>query len=176
MLTKEQKREQSEQLRVAFGGVNTLFLLNNTGLSVNEINELRSSVRTSNATYKVVKNSVVRLAIAGTEFEKLSPYLVGPKALAFTAEDGVALGKALKEFIKTHPKLSFQEAFLEGQVLEATQAEKIAELPSRGELVAKLLFVLQSPMRRLVTALNGPIQSLAGALGQIADQKEKQGS
>ena len=119
MLTKEQKRQQSEELRGTLNEVNTLFLMENTGLKVNEINQLRSQVRQSEATYKVVKNSVVKLALEGTELEGLLPFLVGPKALAYTNGDAVALAKVLRDFIKQHPALSFQSAYLEGQILEA---------------------------------------------------------
>jgi large subunit ribosomal protein L10 len=173
MLTREQKREQSEQLRADFDGINTLFLLENRGLSVNEVNELRSKVRQSNGTYKVVKNSVVKLAIDGTDFASLTDHLTGPKALAWTSDDPVALAKVLKDFIKGHPELTMEQAWLEGQVLDSQQAVQIAEMPSRDELIAKLLYVLQSPIRRLVTALNGPVQNLASVLSQVADTKHE---
>ena len=172
MLTKGQKLEQSEQLRETLDGVNTLFLLENTGLSVNEINQLRSEVRKTEAFYKVVKDTVVKLAVAGTDKEGLTPYLVGPKALAFTEGDGIALAKVLKEFIEKHPALSFQRAFLEGQILEADAAKQVADMPSKDELVSKLLYLLQSPIRRLAVAVAHPTQKLASALHQIAEQRE----
>jgi len=172
MLTKEQKREHSDRLRQTLSGASTLFLMENKGLSVNDVNVLRSEVRKSEASYKVVKNTVTKLAVEGTEMEGLTPYLIGPNALAFTEGDGVALAKVLKKFIEEHPALSFQRAFMEGQLLEADAAEKIADLPSRDELVSKFLYLLQSPIRRLAVALAGPTQSLASVLNQIADQKE----
>ena len=176
MLTKEQKHEQSLQLRDRLSDVTTLFLLENKGLNVNDVNSLRSEVRQMEATYKVVKNTVVRLAVEGTEMEGITPFLIGPKVLAYTAGDGVALAKVLKTFIKDHPELSFEEAYLEGQILEAEEAAKIADMPSRDELVARLLQMLQSPIRRLAVALNAPIQQLASALGQIAEKNETQES
>ena len=176
MLTKEQKHEQSLQLRDRLSDVTTLFLLENRGLNVNDVNNLRSEVRRTEATYKVVKNTVVRLAVEGTEMEGITPFLFGPKVLAYTAGDGVALAKVLKTFIKDHPELSFEEAYLEGTILEAEQAAKIADMPSRDELVARLLQMLQSPIRRLAVALNAPIQQLTTALGQIADKNETQES
>jgi large subunit ribosomal protein L10 len=176
MLTKEQKHEQSLRLRDRLADVTTLFLLENRGLKVNDVNNLRSEVRRTEATYKVVKNTVVRLAVEGTEMEGITPFLFGPKVLAYTAGDGVALAKVLKAFIKDHPELSFEQAYLEGTILEADQAAKIAEMPSRDELVAKLLQMLQSPIRRLAVALNAPTQKLAAALGQIADKNETQES
>ena len=176
MLTKEQKHEQSLQLRDRLTDVTTLFLLENKGLNVNDVNSLRCEVRRTEATYKVVKNTVVRLAVEGTEMEGITPFLIGPKVLAYTAGDGVALAKVLKTFIKDHPELSFEQAYLEGTILEAEQAAKIADMPSRDELVAKLLQMLQSPIRRLAVALNAPIQQLATALAQIADKNETQES
>jgi large subunit ribosomal protein L10 len=170
MLTKEQKHEQSVSLRENLTGVNTLFLLENHGLKVNDVNVLRSEIRKTDATYKVVKNTVVRLAVEGTEMEAITPFLTGPKVLAYTGGDGVALAKVLKDFIKKHPELRFEQAYLEGQILEAKEAEKIADLPSRDELIAKLLQLLQSPLRRLAVALNSPLQQFANVLAQIAEK------
>ena len=172
MLSKEQKREQSDQLRDALSDVSTLFLLENTGLNVNDVNVLRSEVRNSEGTYKVVKNSVVKLAVEGTDLEVLTPHMTGPKTLAFTEGDAVGLAKALKTFIKDHPELSFQKAYLDGQLLDAKDAEKIADLPSREELLTKLAYLLQSPIRRLAVALKSPIQQLATVVGQIAESKD----
>jgi len=173
MLTKEQKQEQSLLLRDKLEGVNTLFLLENHGLNVNDVNRLRSEVRKTEATYKVVKNTVVRLAVEGTEMEGITPFLTGPKVLAYTGGDGVALAKVLKDFIKKHPELQFEQAFLEGQILEAKDAEKIAELPSREELITKLVYLLQSPIRRLAVALNAPVQQFANVVGQLAEKGEE---
>jgi large subunit ribosomal protein L10 len=173
MLTKEQKQEQSQLLRENLADVNTLFLLENHGLTVNAVNRLRSEVRKTEATYKVVKNTVVRLAVEGTEMEGITPFLKGPKVLAFTGGDGVALAKVLKDFIKTHPELRWEQAYLEGQILEAEEAEKIADMPSRDELIAKLLNLLQSPIRRLAVALNSPLQQFATVIAQIAEKGDE---
>ena len=172
MLTKEQKREQSDKLRGALSEISTLFLLENTGLNVNDVNVLRSEIRKTEGTYKVVKNSVVKLAVEGTELEVITPHMTGPKTLAYTDGDVVALAKALKTFIKKHPELSIQQAYLEGQLLDAKEAAKIADLPSREELLTKLAYLLQSPIRRLAVALNSPVQQLAAVMGQIAESKD----
>ena len=173
MLTREQKKEQSEQVRDSLSGIETLFVMENTGLTVNQVNQLRSQVRgVDGSHYRVIKNSVVQMAIEGTPMADLSEHLTGPNAYAFTSGDAVALAKALKGFAKDHPALSFKLAFLEGKVLAAEDAVKVAELPTREELLSRLAYVLQSPMRRLVTALNGPLQQLATAVGQIADAKQ----
>jgi large subunit ribosomal protein L10 len=171
MLTKAQKREQSDELRGAFADITTMFVLTNSGLSVNEVNELRSKVRETQATYRVAKNSVVRLAVEGTSLEGLGIHLQGPNAFAYTTGDGVALAKVLRDFVKTHPALTLRNAWLDGQVLGAERAATIADLPSREELIARLLYLMQSPIRRLAVALNGPIQKLASVVHQIADGK-----
>ena len=170
MLTKEQKHEQSLELRGGLADVTTLFLLENKGLNVNDVNILRSQVRKTEATYKVVKNTVVRLAVEGTEMEGITPFLSGPKVLAYTSGDGAALAKVLKTFIKDHPELSFKHAYLEGQILEAKDAAKMADMPSRDELMARLLQMLQSPIRRLAVALNAPLQQFATVIAQIAEK------
>jgi large subunit ribosomal protein L10 len=172
MLTRAQKLEQSEQLKDALSDISMLFLLDNTGLDVNDVNQLRSEIRKTEATYKVVKNSVVKLAVQGTDLEVLAPHMTGPKTLAFTDGDGVALAKVLKTFIKDHPELELRKAYLDGQLLDAAEAEKIADLPSKDELISKLLNLLQSPIRRLAVALNSPVQQLATVMSQIAESKE----
>ncbi len=172
MLTREQKRQQVEQLRVALDGVTSVFLLANAGLKVNEVNELRARVRAANGTYKVVKNSVVRLAVDGTPMQGLVPFLAGPNAIAFSAGEPAALARVLRDFVKTHPNLTFQPAYVEGRVVSGDEARSVADLPSRVELVGKLLYMLQSPIRRLVVALNAPTSKLAVALTQIAEQKQ----
>ncbi len=172
MLTREQKLEQSNALRDSLADVSTLFLLENKGLTVNQVNVLRSEVRKTDSTYRVVKNTVVRMAIEGTELEGITPFLSGPKVLAYTSGDAVALAKVLKNFIKDHPELTFEQAYLEGKILDAENAGKIADLPTHDELVAKLLQLLQSPVRRLAVALNAPLQQLGNVLAQIAEAKE----
>lgn len=172
MLTKEQKQQQFEQLRGVLSQATTVFLLANAGLKVNEVNELRSKVRAANASYKVVKNSVVKLAVEGTPMRGLTPFLKGPNALAFTGGDASVLARVLRDFVKTHPALTFERAYLEGQVVGAEEARTVADLPSRSELISKLLYLMQSPIRRLAVALNTPASKLAVALNQIVEQKQ----
>ncbi|HHQ47657.1 MAG TPA: 50S ribosomal protein L10 [Acidobacteria bacterium] len=172
MLTRERKEEQAQELRQTLEGISTLFILENRGLTVNAVNQLRSRIREIDARYKVYKNSVVRRAVEGTPLEGLSEHLLGPNAFAFTYGDGVALAKVLRDFTKENPVLTFKQAYLEGQILGSEQAVQVAELPTREELLTKLAYLLQSPMRRLVVALNGPIQQLASALSQVAEKKE----
>ena len=111
------------------------------------------------------------MAVADTPLEDLSEHLTGPNAFAFTRGDGVELAKVLRDFAKQHAALSFKQGYLEGRVLPAELAAKVAEMPSRQELLTKLAYLLQSPIRRLAVALNTPVQKLASAVHQIAEQK-----
>jgi large subunit ribosomal protein L10 len=174
MLTREQKQQQIDSLKARLVGAEGLFVMSFTGLKVDEVTELRRRIREAHGNYVVVKNRLARIAVAGTEKEPLQKLLGGMTAVAYTSVDPVALAKALAEFAKGHEKLTFRGGFVEHAVLDAAQAKQVAALPSKPELVARLLFVLQSPMRRLVTALNWPVQGLASTVSQIAKEKESQ--
>ncbi|MDD5564315.1 MAG: 50S ribosomal protein L10 [Thermoanaerobaculaceae bacterium] len=171
MLTRAQKQEQIETLRATLAPASGLFVMDFTGLTVGEVTELRRKVREANGSYQVVKNTLAKLSIAETPHQSLQQLLSGPAALAFTSNDAVILAKALADFAKAHDKLKFRGGLVEGQLLDAVQAKQVATLPSKKELVARLLFLLQSPMRRLVTVLDAPVRGLAVSLQQIADKK-----
>ena len=100
---------------------------------------------------------------------------MGATAVAYNRSSPVALAKVLTTFAKANPNLVFKAAVIEGQPVAAAEIRTIAELPSREELVSRLLFLMQSPMRRLVTVLNGPIRNLASVVSQIAESKSKSG-
>ncbi len=171
MLTRAQKQDQIDALRTALAPAHGLFVMEFTGLTVGEVTELRRKVREANGSYRVVRNTLAKLAVADTDHKALQQLLSGPAAVAYTSQDAVTLAKTLAEFAKAHDKLKFRGGLVEGQLLDAAQAKQVASLPSKKELVARLLFLLQSPMRRLVVALNFPVQGLAVSLHQIAEKK-----
>ena len=144
------------------------------GLRVPEVTELRRQVRGTDSKYLVVKNTIALRATKGTPLEAVAQHFVGDTAIAFNEKNAVALAKVLTAFAKTNPKLVFKGALIDGQPIAAAQIQAIADLPSREELVSKLLFVLQSPIRRLATVLNGPVRNLAGVMHQIAEKKGKE--
>lgn len=145
------------------------------GLKVPEVTELRRQVRGTSSKYLVVKNTIARRATKGTPLEAVSEHFVGDTAIAYNESNAVPLAKVLTTFAKTNPKLVFKVALIEGRPVAATDIQAIADLPSREELVSKLLFVMQSPLRRLAVVLNGPIRNLALVMHQIAEQKSKTG-
>ena len=173
MLTRAQKQEQIDSLKGALAPANGLFVMDFTGLSVAEVTELRRRVREAKGGYRVVRNTLARLALAETPHRALNELLAGPAAVAYTQADAVTLAKALADFAKTHEKLQFRGGLVEGQLLDAVQAKQVAAVPSQKELVARLLFVLQSPVRRLVTVLDAPVRGLAVTVQQIAEEKQR---
>ena len=172
-MTRAQKQEQIDTLKGMLAPAHGLFVMDFTGLSVGEVTELRRRVREAKGNYRVVRNTLARLAVAETSHQALQHLLTGPAAVAYTDQDAVMLAKALAEFARTHEKLRFRGGLVEGQLLDAQQAKQVAALPSKKELVARLLFLLQSPMRRLVTVLDAPVRGLAVSLHQIAEEKQR---
>jgi large subunit ribosomal protein L10 len=173
MLTRTEKQAQIEALKEGLEPAQGVFVMGFAGLTVSEVTELRQRIDAASARYVVVKNTLARIAIAGGDKDPLRGFLAGPTALAYTSDDAVRLAKALSDFAKDHERLQFRGGLIEGQVLDAEGAKRVAALPSRLELVARLLFLMQSPMRRLAVALNWPLRSLAVTVQQVAEKNER---
>ena len=141
------------------------------GLKVPDVTELRRQVRGTKSRYLVVKNTLALRAARGTAFEDISQHFAGPTAVAFNQGDPVALAKVLTTFAKTNPNLVFKGALIEGKAIAASEIKTIAELPSREELVGRLLYLIQSPLTRLATVLAGPVSNLARVLRAVAEKQ-----
>ncbi len=170
-MNRTEKKEMVASLSEGIGKATNAFLIDFTGITVPQVTELREKIRQTESEYLVVKNTLALIAIKDTPLVDLSDKFVGPTAVAFNSGDAVALAKALKTFAKDVPSMQFKGALLDGQVVPAEQITVIAELPSRDELVAKLLYLLQTPIRNLVTVLNANIRNIAVVLDQVAKQK-----
>ena len=141
------------------------------GLKVPEVTELRRQVRGTKSRYVVVKNTLVLRAARGTAFEQIAEHFTGATAVAFNQGDPVGLAKVLTTFAKTNPNLVFKGALIEGRAVAASEIKTIADLPSREELVGRLLYLIQSPLTRLATVLAGPVSNLARVLAAVAEKK-----
>jgi len=172
MKTREQKVAEVSELKEQIGKASNAFLIDFKGITVPQVTELRKQVRETKSGYVVVKNTLALIALKDSPIIAMKEKFTGPTAIAFNASDAVALAKALTKFAKDVPAVQFKGALLDGQVVPASQIQAIASLPSRQELVSKLLFLLQSPMRGLVTVLQANIRNLAVVIDQIAKQKE----
>jgi large subunit ribosomal protein L10 len=174
-MNKTQKAEAVEALGQGLAQSSNAILFGFAGLKVPEVTELRRQVRGTDSEYLVVKNTLALRATKGTVLEAVAEHFVGPTAVAYNKSNAVALAKVLTAFAKANPNLVFKAGVIDGRAISAAEIKTIAELPSREELVARLLFLMQSPLRRLVTVLNGPVRNLAGVMSQIAEQKSKSG-
>ncbi len=172
-LTRTQKQEMIDRYQAGLGEAPHAFLVSFKGLTVPQATDLRSRVRESGGSYEVVKNTLAVLATEGRGLGELKDHFQGPTAVAYSLEDPVALAKALTDFRKDVPAIEFKGGLVEGQTVAAEDIEQIAKLPGREDLIAKLLFLLQSPVTRLARSLAAIPRQLVVVLDQIAKQREQ---
>src|SRR5262245_8142991 len=142
------------------------------GMTVAQDTDLRNKIRATNSQYRVVKNTLARLASQGTPTENVAKTFEGPTAIAYNATDPVALTKALTAYAKANPLFVFKAGMVEGRVVNIEDFAAIAALPSKEELIAKVLFLINAPAQRVAVALNGVARNLAVVLGQAVEQKK----
>lgn len=172
-LTRADKEQLLAFYEEGLKGASHAFVMGYQGIKVPQVTALREKVRQSGGQYVVVKNTLALRAIDGAALAALKDQFVGPTAVAFTDKDPVSLAKALTDFAKDVPAIQFKGGVVEGRAIGGDQVKEIAALPSREELIAKLLFLVQSPITRFVRVLAalGP-QSLAMVLNQVSQKKE----
>jgi large subunit ribosomal protein L10 len=170
-MKREEKAQAISEFNESIGQATNAFLIDFKGITVPQVTELRKQVRESGSEYIVVKNTLALIAVKDSPLKTLEKQFSGMTAVAFNRTDAVALAKALTKFAKDVPTVQFKGAMLDGQIVPATQIQNIASLPSREELVSKLLYLLQSPIRGLAIVLNANIRNIAVVIDQIAKQK-----
>ena len=143
------------------------------GLEVGDMTALRAKARNSGVYLRVLKNTLVRRAVAGTPFEKLAQHMVGPLAYGIS-NDPVAAAKVLNEFAKANEKFVIKAGAMPGQVMTAKEVATLATMPSREELLAKLMGTMQAPVAKFVQTLNEVPGKFVRTLAAVRDQKEKQ--
>jgi large subunit ribosomal protein L10 len=171
MKNREQKAEAISEFSENIGKATNAFVLDFKGITVPQVTELRKQVRESGSEYVVVKNTLALIGVKDSPLTKLSSHFTGMTAIAYNTTDPVALAKVLTKFAKDVPTVQFKGAMLAGQVVAANEIQNIANLPSREELLGKLLYLMQHPIRGLAVVLNGTLRNFAVVLDQIAQQK-----
>jgi large subunit ribosomal protein L10 len=172
-LQKKEKEALVAHLHEKFKEAKAAILTDFTGLNVEQITQLRRTLKQQAAEYTVVKNTLLRRASRDTDMELLMEHFAGPIAIALVYEDPVLPAKILTEFSKEQPALEVKAGMVKGTVLDSQKIKTLATLPSREVLLAKLLSLLTYPHTRLVQVLNSPVQGLVSTLNGIAKKKEK---
>jgi len=170
-VNRTEKTDAIAQMTEALGTAPHAFLIDFQGISVPDVTELRRQIRATGSEYVVVKNTLALRAIKDAPIGALSEHFTGMTAVAWSKTDIVQLAKVLHQFGKTNPKVKVKAALVEGRPVPAAALESLASLPTRPELVAKLLGLMQSPVRRLVTVLSSPQRKLAMTISAVAEKK-----
>lgn len=172
MKTRERKQEDLNALTEELGNSKSAMIVGFNKLTVNKDQEFRNQLREAGAKYQVVKNTIARLAVKGTPYEDASEYFKGVTGIVWTENDPVVLSKTISKFIKDNGDIyTLKAGIVDGRVVNQKQVEAIASLPSKEELISKLLFVLNAQAQRIVTVINAVPRNLAVVIKQIGDQK-----
>ncbi len=177
MLTRAQKEDTVTELRGCFERAKSVFVADYRGLDVPAVNKLRSEIRAKGEgeyEYRVTKNTLLRLAVQGSEAEPLREHFEGPTALAFSYGDPVGLAKILVDFSKDHEVFELRGGLVDGAPLAQAEIATLATLPGLDELRAKLIGLVQAPATKIAGVLQAPAGQLARLAGARKDQLEQQ--
>jgi large subunit ribosomal protein L10 len=166
MKNKDDKKKDLEALRQDLEKARNLFVTGYEKLRVEQDFELRKAVRGAGGKYRVIKNNLAELASQGTSAEAVLKGLRGMTSLAYTSSDPVALAKALTAYAKANPTFTFKAGLVEGRAIDIKAINDLATMPSKEEIFAKLLFLMNAPAQRLVTVMNAVGRNLAVVVDQ----------
>jgi large subunit ribosomal protein L10 len=173
MKTRETKQQDLDALTEKFQKATSAMVVGFNKLTVSKDNELRNQLREAGVRYEVVKNTLARRAAEGTPFAQAADSFKGVSAVATTEGDPVALSKAISKFAKANPEVfSFKVGIVEGKVVSFDDVEAIASLPSKEELISKVMFLINAQAQRLVTVISAVPRNLAIVVKQIGEQKQ----
>lgn len=166
----QEKEGYIERYKERFGEVKDFIFTDYRGLTVEQISELRGKLRDQSAEYRVVKNNFAKLALTQMEYPDVSDFLVGPTAVALAKSESGPVVKAILDLARDWP-VSVKGGIIDGKVFNAEQVEEYSKLPTRDELIAKLMGTMNAPLQNLVYAMNGVTQKLVRVLQAVVDKK-----
>lgn len=172
IMKKEGKQQKAEELRQELLNARAVILSGFEGITVSQDYELRRKLAGAGAKYRVAKNSIIERAVEGTSVEEAAAALKGTTSLAYTEGDPVSLAKAITAYAKENAVLVFKAGVVEGRVINLGEMNAIATLPSRETLLAKALFLINSPAQRTVTVLSAVSRNLAYIIQQAVEQNK----
>ncbi len=173
MAVKEEKKQAVQELKEKLEKSRVLILTNYRGLKVDEINELRNQLQENGIEYKVVKNTLTRIATTEAGKDELNSYLEGPVAIAFSEDDPVVPSKVLTNYAKKNNNLEIKGGMLAGNIIDVANIRAIAELPPRDVLLGKVVGGMQAPVYGMAYAMQGLLLKTVYALKAISQQKEE---
>src|SRR6056297_1460260 len=171
-MARPDKEAAVKELEKEFSKAKSMVMTDYIGLDVAEMTELRSKLREAGVDYKVVKNTLAKIAANNSDLSEINDFFRGPTAIAFGIEDVVSPAKVLDEFAKDHDVLEIKGGYLNEEIIDKQKVESLAKIPSREELLAKAFASMKSPITGLVNVLSGNMRNLVSVLSQIKDQKE----
>ncbi len=169
---KQQKQAVIDEIKAKLDGAEAAVLVDYMGITVAQADELRKTLREADIDYTVYKNTLMKRAIAGTEFEPLGDAMKGPSAIAISKTDATAPGRLLKKAMKDFNKMEFKAGVVEGTYYDKDGIEQIASIPSREELLAKFMGSIQSPVSKFVRTLAAIAEDKGGAPAADAAEAE----
>ncbi len=161
MKKRSEKQQDLDKLKTELARVSTVILTTFQGITVEQDTKLRRAVQAAGGKYKVVKNTLAERAGAGTPAENLLKNLSGTNSIAYTETDPVALAKAITKIAKDVPAFQFKSGMVEGRVISIEEIKRLANLPSKDELISKIMFLLSAPARRIAMTLNALPRNVA---------------
>jgi len=161
MKKKSEKQKDLDNLKTELAKVSTVILTTFQGITVENDTKLRRAVQAAGGKYQVVKNTLAERAGAGTPAEGVLKDLKGTHSIAYTQTDPVALAKALTKIAKDVPAFQFKAGVVEGRVISISEIQQLANMPSKEELISKIMFLLNAPAQRIATALNALPRNMA---------------
>ena len=174
-LNLEQKQQIVAEVNEVAASALSAVVADYRGLTVAEMTEMRSKARESGVYLRVVRNTLAKRAVEGTEYECLDETFVGPTLIAFSQEDPGSAARLVKDYAKEHDALEVRALSIGGELIDASQIDRVAKLPTLDEARAMLMAVMQAPVVKLARTLNEVPGKLVRTVAAIRDQKEAQG-
>ncbi len=172
MKTRERKQADLNAITEQLNNSKSAMIVSFNKLTVTKDQEFRNRLRDAGAEFQVVKNTLARIAVKGTPYEEASEHFKGVTGIAWTQNDAVILSKTVSKFIKDNADIyTFKAGIVEGKVVNLKQVESIASLPSKEELISKLMFVINAQAQRIVTVINAVPRNLAVVVKLIGEGK-----
>ena len=163
--------EQVKELSDTLSKASAVYFTEYHGLNVGDVTKLRSEFFKADVEYKVAKNTLIKLAAEANDIQGLDEVLKGSTAIAIAYDEPVAPAKVIKEFIKDNDLPNVKGILFDGELLPGEEFKRLADMPSKEELLAKFVAMLNSPLQKFVATLNAPLQNTVGVLSSLKEQK-----